>query len=350
MAELAPLLATAFLGGALADSVDRRRMVLVTEAALGVGSAALAGLAWHGQVPPWTLYGIAAAMSAVNGLQRPSMDSLVPRLVPREELSAAAALGTFRGSLGMIGGPAVGGMIIASAGLTAAYMVDVATYAVALGCLAAMAPVPAPEGAERPNLRAMAEGIRYARSRQELVGTYAVDFIAMVFGMPLALFPALSDRFGGTSALGWLYAAPAVGALGASLAGRLAARVERQGLGVMLAAAAWGVAIVAFGFCESLWPALLCLAAAGAADGLSGILRITMWHGSIPDTLRGRMAGIEMVSYMSGPLLGHVEAGLVAGAFGVQASVVSGGVLCVIGVALCGVLLPGLVTYRAEGR
>jgi hypothetical protein len=123
--------------------------------------------------------------------------------------------------------------------------------------------------------------------------------------------------------------------------------VERQGLGVMIAAAAWGAAIVAFGFCGRLWPALLCLAVAGAADAVSGILRITMWHGSIPDALRGRMAGIEMVSYMSGPLLGHVEAGLVAGAFGVQASVVSGGLLCVVGVALCGVLLPRLATYRA---
>jgi MFS family permease len=348
LAELVPLLVTAFLGGALADSVDRRRRVVVTEAALGACSLSLALLA-RGSASPAILYIVAGTMSAINGLQRPSMDSLVPRLVAREELTAAAALGTLRGSLGMIAGPALGGLLIASFGLAPAYGVDVASYAVALACLAAMAPVPAPEGMDRPSLGAMIQGLRYAWSRQELVGTYLVDFLAMVFGMPLALFPALSDHLGGPPVLGWLYAAPAVGALAASFTGGLAARVKRHGVGVMVAATVWGLAIVLFGLCDSLWPACAWLAIAGGADAVSGIFRITMWHGSIPDALRGRMAGIEMISYMSGPLLGHVEAGLVGAAFGVRASVVSGGVLCVIGVLLCGVLLPGLVRYRDRG-
>ncbi len=348
IAELVPLLVTAFLGGALADSVDRRRMLLITEVMLSAGSLALSVLAL-GYATPAALYVVAAVMSAVNGLQRPSMDSIVPRLVSRGELSAAAALGTFRGSLGMIAGPAIGGLLISSVGLSATYAIDVLSYMVALACLVAMAPVPAPEGLDRPSLRATREGLRYASSRQELVGTYVVDFLAMVFGMPLALFPAISDRFGGSSVVGWLYAAPAAGALAASFGGRLASRVKRQGVGVMVAAMAWGLAIVAFGVCDSLWPALAWLAVAGCADAASGIFRITMWHGSIPDALRGRMAAIEMISYMSGPLLGHVEAGLVAGAFGVRASVISGGVLCVIGVLLCGVLLPGLVSYRDAG-
>ena len=350
LAELLPLLVTAFLGGALADRVDRRRMVLVTELGLAGGSLVLAVLAATRSASAPALYLVAAAMSAVNGLQRPSMDSIVPRLVAREELAAAAALGTFRGSVGMIAGPALGGLLIASGGLTLTYALDVASYAIGLACVAGLQPVPASQSLDRPTLGALFEGVRYAWSRQELLGTYAVDFVAMVFGMPLALFPALSTQLGGPSVLGWLYAAPAVGALLASIGGRLAGRVRRQGLGVLVAAAVWGVAIVAFGYCDALWPALGWLAVAGGADAVSGIFRMTMWNASIPDGLRGRMAGIEMVSYMSGPLLGHVEAGLVAGAFGVRASVVSGGVLCVAGVAVCGLLLPGLVRYRDDGE
>lgn len=170
----------------------------------------------------------------------------------------------------------------------------------------------------------------------------------MVFGMPLALFPALAEKLGGTRALGLLYAAPAVGALIASLTSRWTPRVHRHGLAVMLAATVWGIAIVFFGFCDTLLPSLFFLALAGGADMVSGIFRMTMWNQTIPDALRGRLAGIEMVSYMSGPLLGHAEAGAVAALFGVRASVVSGGVLCVIGVLVCGALLPRFVRYDAR--
>jgi MFS family permease len=286
-------------------------------------------------------------MSAVGGLQRPSMESLVPRLVPKEDIPAVGALVAFRGSIVMTAGPAIGGVLLASAGLPAAYLADVVSYAFSLVCLWMIHAVPAPEGAERPSVAAVREGFRYARSRQELIGTYVVDFVAMVFGMPLALFPAMADRLGGPLVLGLLYAAPAVGALVASLTSRWTPHVHRHGLAVMLAAACWGAAIVAFGFCATLWPALACLALAGGADGVSGIFRMTMWNQTIPDALRGRLASIEMVSYMSGPLLGHVEAGLVAAAFGVRASVISGGILCIVGVLACGIWLPRFVQYSA---
>jgi MFS family permease len=170
----------------------------------------------------------------------------------------------------------------------------------------------------------------------------------MVFGMPLALFPALSETLGGPRVLGSLYAAPAAGALLASLTSRWTPRVHRHGLAVMLAATVWGLAIVAFGFSATLGPALVLLALAGGADAVSGMFRMTMWNETIPDALRGRLAGIEMVSYMSGPLLGHVEAGVVAAMFSVPTSVVSGGVLCVLGVLLCGALLPRFVAYDAR--
>jgi MFS family permease len=347
LAELVPLLATAFIGGVLADVVDRRRIALATDIGLAAGSAMLAVMAATG-ASVWLLYLVAAWMSAVAGLQRPALESLVPRLVDKDDLPAAASLAVARGSVGMIAGPAVGGVLIASAGLTATYFADVLSYAASLLCLWLIRAVPPPEGAERPSVAAVIEGFRYARSRQELIGTYVVDFIAMVFGMPLALFPAMSDRLGGPPVLGLLYAAPAVGALGASFTGRWATYVHRHGLAVMLAATVWGLAIIGFGFSKTLWPALAFLAVAGGADAVSGIFRMTMWNQTIPDALRGRMASIEMVSYSSGPLLGHVEAGVVAAAFGVSASVISGGVLCVVGVLVCGIWLPRFVRYDAR--
>jgi MFS family permease len=346
-AELVPLLATAFLGGMLADVVDRRRMAIVTDVGLAVGSAVLALLSSI-STPIWALFVVAGWMSAISGLQRPSIESLTPRLVEQDEIPAAAALSSARGSFGMIAGPAVGGLLLASAGLPVTYLVDVASYVVSLACLWRIRAVPPAEGAERPSLKALREGFRYAASRQELIGTYAVDFFAMVFGMPMALFPALSERLGGASALGMMYAAPAGGALLASLTSEWSHRVHRHGRAVMLAAAVWGAAIVAFGLSSTLWPALGCLALAGAADAVSGIFRMTMWNQTIPDALRGRLASIEMVSYSSGPLLGQVEAGMVAALFGTQASVISGGALCIVAVLACASVLPQFVRYDAR--
>lgn len=348
LVELGPLLLTAFLGGALADAVDRRRMVIATDVALGAGSLMLGLLALAERPPLWAVYAVAAFMSGVSGLQRPSLDSLTQRLVDKHEIPAAAALSGVRGSIGMIAGPAIGGLLLASVGLALTYALDALSYAFALGCFFSIRAIPPPEGAERPSLEGLKDGFRYAASRQELVGTYVVDFVAMVFGMPLALFPALSERLGGEEALGLLYAAPAVGALAASLTSRWTARVTRHGLAVMLAATAWGIAIVAFGFCDTLLHSLAFLALAGGADMVSGLFRLTMWNQTIPDALRGRLAAIEMVSYMSGPLLGHAEAGAVAALFGVRASVISGGVLCVVGVLACGALLPRFVRYDAR--
>jgi MFS family permease len=346
-AELVPLLLTAFVGGALADVVDRRRMVLATEIGLGLGSGALALSALAGRPPVGSLYAIAAVMSALNGLQRPSLEALAPRLVDPDEMPALSTLATLRGSIGMIAGPALGGLLIASIGLASTYLFDVATFVFSLAAIRTIRAVVPPESAAGPTLRSVLEGFRYARGRQELMGTYVVDFVAMVFGMPLALFPAIAATQGGPHALGLLYSAPAWGALVASLTSRWTHRVRRHGLAVMAAATVWGLAIIGFGFAGGLVPGALFLALAGGADCLSGLFRMTLWNQTIPDGFRGRLAGIEMVSYMSGPLLGNVEAGAVAAAFGVKTSVVSGGVLCVIGVLLCAALLPRFVAYAA---
>src|SRR5262245_7527476 len=208
LAELVPLLLTAFVGGALADTVDRRRMVLVTDVGLAIGSGLLAVNAALPHPHVWPLYVAAAVLSALNGLQRPSLEAMTPRLVDPGEIPAAAALATFRGSVGMIAGPALGGMLIATVGLTATFGFDVATYVFSFLAVRLIRPHPSSGGGEGPTLESIREGFRYARSRQELVGTYVIDFVAMVFGMPLALFPALSERLGGPHVLGVLYAAP----------------------------------------------------------------------------------------------------------------------------------------------
>jgi len=347
VAELVPLLLTAFVGGALADFVDRTRMVILTEIGLGICSSMLVMNASFNKPHVWFIFVLSGTMSGLTGLQRPSLDAMLPRLVSSDEIPAAAGLSALRGSIGMIAGPALGGILIASIGLRLTFCVDLLSYILSLLCFRMIPSLPAGEAAQRPGWGSISEGFRYARSRQELMGSYIVDFIAMVFGMPLALFPAISDHLGGPKTLGLIYAAPAMGALIASLLSHWNSRVHRHGLAIMIAASVWGLAIVAFGFTSTLVPAVICLAIAGGADGFSGMFRMTLWNQTIPDVLRGRLAGIEMVSYMSGPLLGNAEAGLVAAPFGVKASVISGGVLCVIGVLVCGILLPKFLRYNA---
>jgi len=346
--EFAAILAVAFVGGALADAQDRRRMVLLTEAALMVCSVVLAANAALGHPQVWVLFVISTAWGALDALQRPSLDAMLPRLVERDELAAAAALGGIRGTLGQIVGPALGGVLVAAAGLPITYLVDVSTFLVGLACLGLMRAVPPPVDAERPSLRRVVEGLRYARSRQELLGTYFVDMIAMFFGMPMALFPAVAQGLGGPKVLGLLYAAPAVGSFLFSATSGWTNRVHRHGMGVIVAATAWGLAIIGFGFAPSLWPALLFLVFAGAADMMSGVFRSVIWNQTIPDSLRGRLASIEMLSYTSGPALGNFEAGAVASLFNVRVSIVSGGVLCVIGCLLCALALPAFRAYDAR--
>lgn len=348
LAELGPLLVTSFVGGALADAFDRRRLVQLAELLLAVCAGVLALNSWVWEPRLWILFVVGAAMAGLDGIQRPPLDALIPRLVDRDELIAASALDSFRANLGWVAGPAVAGVLIAVLGLPLTYLIDVATFGVSLVALGLMRAVPPPPGAERPSLRGIVESFHYAIGRPELVGTYGVDMIAMFFGIPIALFPAFAEEFGGAGALGLLYAAPSVGALLATATSGWTRRIHRHGLAVCWAAAGWGVAITALGFAPNLALALLALTLAGAADMVSGIFRTTIWNTTIPDHLRGRLAGIEQVSYSSGPLLGNLESGVVAAFAGVRASIVSGGVLCVAGVAVAALALPAFRRYDAR--
>src|SRR5919112_5202522 len=271
----------------------------------------------------------------------------MPRLVGPELVPSAAALRSLSATVGMIAGPALGGLLVTTFGPAPTYAFDFVSFAASLAALWMMREAPPPPGADRPSLRSIIEGLRYARSRPELLGTYLVDINAMFFGMPMALFPAIAERFGGSSVV-LLYAAPAAGAMLLTLTSGWAKRVNRHGLAVALAAGVWGLAIVGFGLSPTLVPALIFLAIAGAADMVSGLFRMTIWGQTIPDHLRGRLAGIEVVSYTTGPLLGNAESGLAARLFGLRAAVVSGGVLCVAGTLLLALLLPEFIRYDAR--
>ena len=350
LTELVPLLVTALLGGAIADAFDRRRTVLLTEFAMVALTASLLANASLGHPRVWPLFAVSALFAAVDGLQRPSLDALLPRVVTRDDLPAAIALASLRMNVGLVAGPPLGGILIATAGLPTAYGFDLVSFAASLAALTAMRATPPPPDAERPSLAGIAAGWRYARSRPELLGTYLVDINAMLFGMPNALLPAIATRYGGAAALGVLYAAPSVGSLVATVTSGWTIGVMRHGRAVAIAAACWGLAIIGFGLAQSLWLAALLLALAGAADDISGLFRSRIWNETIPDELRGRLAGIEMLSYSIGPLLGNVESGGVAAMTTVRVSVVSGGVLCVVGTALLTLALPKFISYDASRR
>jgi MFS family permease len=284
----------------------------------------------------------------LDALQRPSLDALLPRLVPREELTAAAALSSLRGTVGMIGGPAVGGILIATIGLGATYAVDVGTFAFSLVMLSRMRAVPPPPDADRPSLRGVVEGVRFARGRPELMGTYLVDINAMFFGMPNALFPALAAHYGGAEVLGLLYTAPAVGAFLATLTSGWTSRVHRHGLAVLWAAGLWGTAILGFGLVDRLWPALVLLGLAGAADMVSGIFRSTIWNTPLPDHLRGRVSGFETCCLPSVERMANDVAAALAAVTTPRFSAAFGGAMSVVGTVVLAVALPAFRRYDSR--
>ena len=350
LASLVPLLVVPLIGGALADAIDRRTVLLRTE----TGMAVVAGLFLLNSLLPqpqvWALFVLQAVAVAIFSLGRPAMSSLAPRLVPDEEIAAASALSSVYNSLAAVGGPAVGGILIAVAGVPWTYGIDLVTYAASFFVIWLL-PRLAPLGdVDRPSLSSILDGFRFLKGRQPLLGIFAVDTSAMVFGMPTALFPAIAlHRFGGdASTVGYLYAAPYAGALLGSLFSGWTSHVRRQGLGVTIAACAWGAAIAAFGFMTALWPALVLLAVAGGADFFSAVLRSTMLIRATPAHLLGRLQGIEFAQVASAPSLGDVEAGVLASLTSVRFSVVSGGVLCVVGCIVTALSLPKFLAYDSS--
>ncbi|MFE2511724.1 MFS transporter [Streptomyces naganishii] len=343
--EVVPLVVCGLYGGALADALDKRRLIVWTEVGQGLLSAALLAGALLPHPAVWPLYVVAALSSALTSVQRPALDSLWPRIVAHEHLPAATALNSLRWTVGGVTGPAAAGVVVAYAGLASAYAADLATFAVSVVLVVRIAAQPAAHEAVKPSLRAIAEGARYAWGRKELLGTYVVDLAAMFLAMPLAVLPFLADELGAPWSLGLMYASVPLGSLLVSLTSGWTSRVHRHGRMVVLAALLWGLAVGAAGAVGNVWLVLLFLTVAGGCDMVSGIFRGALWNQTIPDELRGRLAGIELLSYSVGPQLGQVRSGGVAAWWGVRASVWSGGLLCAGAVGLLALCLPGLMTY-----
>jgi MFS family permease len=343
--ELIPLLITALWGGALADKLERRKILIVAEIGLCIisGLFILNSLQAHPHL--WLVYLLAGLLSAFSGFHRPTIEALIQILVKENDMPAVAALKNFQFAVVMIAGPALAGILLSIYGLPIVYLLDFLTFVTSLIAVLFMKTRFTAKKTEDSIIATIKSGVRYAMSRQELIGTYVIDFMAMIFGMPQALFPAIADKFHSITALGWLYAGPSIGLLLTSIFSGWVAKVHRQGVAISIAATVWGFAIIAFGFSHNIYVSVLFLAIAGGADSISGIFRGIIWNQTIPPHLRGRLASIEMISYMSGPLLGNAEAGLVAALFGVTFSVVSGGALCVISVMVFTTLLPKFWTY-----
>jgi MFS family permease len=349
LCELVPLLVMAFVGGALADYLDRRLLVRGGEIALAALCGVLLVNALADRPHLWLLYLVAAVTAAIDGVQRPALEAMVPRLVKPEEIPATSALQSLGMQVAQLGGPALAGVLIATVDLAWVYAFDLATFAVSVTCLTLVRAVPPPPDADRPSIQSVITGLRYARSRPELLGTYLVDINAMFFGMPQALYPFLATQLGGPKVLGLLYAAPAVGSLLATVGSGWTGRVHRHGLMVIIAAALWGVGIIGVGLSHVLWLTLACLAFAGGADMVSGIFRMIIWSQTIPDHLRGRLAGIEMLSYTTGPLLGQLRSGAMARTrLGVGGSIWVGGALCIAGTVAMAAALPRFVRYNGR--
>ncbi|HEV8104260.1 MAG TPA: MFS transporter [Gaiellaceae bacterium] len=350
LASLIPLLVVPLIGGAIADALDRRTVLLRTETGMAFVAALFLGNSLLAHPRVWLLFVLQGLAVAIFSLGRPALSSLTPRLVPDDQIAAASALSSVYNSLAAVGGPAVGGLLIAAAGVPWTYAIDLVTY-VASFVVIWLLPKLQPVGeVDRPSLSSILDGFRFLGGRQALLGIFAVDTAAMVFGMPTALFPALAlHSLGGNAAtVGFLYSAPYAGALVCSLASGWTTHVRRQGVAVTIAACTWGAAIAAFGFMTSLWPALVLLAVAGGADFFSAVLRSTMLLRATPDHLRGRLSGIEFAQVASAPNLGDLEAGVLASLTSLRFSIVSGGLFCVVACIAAALALPGFLKYDSH--
>lgn len=327
--EIVPLVIFGLYGGVLADHVDRKKMIWFTEFGTLIATLVLFLNALRDEPSVIVIFVIAAVFAALSGLKRPSQDAILPRLVNHNDLPSATALMSLRWQFGGIVGPAVGGLIVASYGAQAGYLVDCTTFIVSLTLLSRINSVPPLTTRTSPTIQSLMEGIRYAVGRKDLLGTYVVDLAAMFLAMPIALFPFWADAIGAPWALGLFYSSITTGAVIVTLSSGWMRNYPKHGKAVVIGALGWGVAIVIAGTTDSLPLVIGSLIVAGAFDQVSAMFRGFIWNQSIPDELRGRLAGIEMISYLVGPLGGQARAGGMAALTSLRTSIIGGGVLCI---------------------
>lgn len=347
---LVALVVGTLVGGAFVDVVDRRTLLILAQVGFMTASGILLVGAIHGDPPLWVVYAAVALIAGLSAIDSPTRSAITPRLVGRELLPSALTLNQVAWNATALIGPALAGIVITELDLAWAYGIDLVTYVAMLAAAIAIAPVPPERIDGSPTgWRAVREGFAFLRGRAVLKASFGIDVIAMVFGMPRALFPILAvtqfDR--GPAVVGLLFAAPAVGAVLGALTAGWVKHVRHQGMAVVWAVVVWGAGIAAFGLVSDLWLGLLLLAIAGAADVISAVFRSTILQLSAPDALRGRLSQIHILVVTGGPRLGDLEAGLVASAFSPAVSVVSGGLLCIAGAALLAWLVPPFRRYHA---
>jgi MFS family permease len=343
--EIIPLIVFGLYGGVLADYLDRKKMIWFTEFGTLIATSILLINSLQEEPSVILIFVIAAIFAALSGLKRPSQDAILPRLVNHDDLPSASALMSLRWQFGGIVGPSVGGIIIASYGAGAAYFIDCLTFVISLALIWQVKSVPPLDKATPPSMAGLMEGLNYAYKRKDLLGTYVVDLAAMFLAMPMALFPFWADEIGAPYALGFFYSSITFGAVLVTLLSGWMRNYPHHGRAVIIGALGWGVAIVAAGSSNSLVLVITCLVIAGAFDQVSALFRGFIWNQSIPDELRGRLAGIEMLSYLLGPLGGQARAGGMAAMSSLRISIVGGGLLCIGFVSLIAASMPKFRSY-----
>lgn len=353
LVQIVPLAVSSIAGSSIVDAIDRRKILLVAQVAYAAASGVLLFTAVTDRPPIWIIYGATALLAGIGGIAVPTHSAAIAQLVGRRHLASAMTLGQVLWNGTALVGPAIGGVIVERLGLAWAYGIDVVTYAGAFVAALLIRPIPPVtdgDGRAATGWRAIREGYSYVRGRRVLQSTFAIDLVAMIFGMPRALFPvlAVTQFHRGPAVVGLLFAAPAVGALFGALTAGWIRHVRHQGKAVALAVVVWGAGIVAFGTAGSNLPlALLFLAIAGGADMVSAALRSTILQSSVPDSLRGRVSAIHILVVVGGPRLGDAEAGFVAQLLSPGFSVVSGGLLCIVGAGLLAWVVPEFRRYHA---
>lgn len=350
-ARFLPIVVFSLVSGAVADAVDRRRLMIVTQTAMALVAAVLAALAFRGVSSVWPIYALSILGGAASTFDGPARQSLIPSLVPREDLANAIGLASTMFQIASVAGPALAGLVLATLGVGWAYALNALSFVVVIGALIDMRDLPVVPHHERSevSLGAIAEGVRFVFREPLIRSSMLLDFFATFFSSATALLPMFAQDIlrVGPAGYGWLYAAPSIGAVAASVTMvPLLGRLERRGRLLLSAVIVYGIATVAFGMSRTFWLTFACLALTGLADTVSAVLRNVIRQMSTPDHLRGRMTGVNMVFFMGGPQLGELEAGLVANWWGAPVSVISGGLGCLLATAVVAWTTPALRAYR----
>ncbi len=353
LARVAPVVFFSMVSGVVADAMDRRRVLLVTQTFSAMVALVLAYITFNGLATVWHIYLLAAVGAAVSAFDLPSRQALVPTLVPREHLANAISLNTIMFQTASVLGPALGGLLIAGTSVGWTYASNAISFGFVIVALLMMRDIPEREPSARGrndlSLSAAMEGLRFVFRSPLIRSTMLLDFVATFFASATALLPIFAQDIlnVGPRGYGWLFAAPAIGSFFTSVAlVPLVAHINRRGASIIWSVVGHGAATVVFGISRSFWLTFSCLAIVGATDTVSTVLRNVIRNLETPDRLRGRMTGINMVFFMGGPQLGELEAGAVANWFGATFSVISGGIGCLLATAWVAATAPGLRRYR----